>query len=442
SLGGQSFLHTLILCVLAEENLHLIDPGITSIIVLGLILGFLRKKNFSPRMAAIIILPFLLVIPPVTNTTSFIVSSALILGLFRTLHWKELKEYSLLSKAFIIALITSAAIASKATLIPVTILLLGLSYFFYIIYSENKQIAIREFIVSVILTIALLFPWMLSMYQSSGTLLFPILGKGYHGSVYYDHYAESYGEIKWLILPIFSVLHIALFLLCVVYIQLQPWRELKFEKRGATLSLIVSMILGTIITIVVTNGYHERYTFPFVYVAIVVLIITLLAQLGIRDNDRSKPPNFTAVLVVVLVISMLIGSGNGWNGVRASYVQYVKNIQGSLNNQFSVATRQEVLQYAKMQQSIPPDEILLTRLSKPFLLNFSRNPIFIVDLPGYASPPPGMPLFKGSKALSDYLTAQSIRYIAYDYAREPGAKRAYWEKKLGAEIYPWVKPKR
>ncbi len=67
---------------------------------------------------------------------------------------------------------------------------------------------------------------------------------------------------------------------------------------------------------------------------------------------------------------------------------------------------------------------------------------FIIDLPGYASPPPGMPLFKGSEALSEYLVAQSIRYVAYDYARQPGAQRAYWEKKLGSEIYPGVKPKR
>ncbi len=139
---------------------------------------------------------------------------------------------------------------------------------------------------------------------------------------------------------------------------------------------------------------------------------------------------------------MIIGNGNGWNDVRSSYLQYAKNIRAAINNQFSVSTRQEVLQYAKMQQSIPAKEVLLTRLSKPFLLDFSRNSILIVDLPGYASPPPGMPLFKGSEALSDYLNTQSIRYVAYDYAKQPGANRAYWQEKLGSEIYPWVKPNR
>lgn len=441
SLGGQSFLHTFILSMFNEENLHIIDPAIASIIVFGLILGFLTEKNFLEQMAAIILLPFILIIPPVTNTTTLVVGSSLVLGLFRTLYSQELKEYSSNANAFMIALITSATIATKSTFIPVASLLFGLSYFFYIINNTNKRKAIREFILATLITIALLLPWAISMYQSSGTLLFPLLGKGYHGSVYYEHYAETYGEIKWFILPLFSVLHVAMFFLCVSYIKVQPWRKVKREHRGATLSLLISVILGAVITIFVTNGYHERYIFSFVYVAIVVLIITLLAQLNVGDSNRRKP-TLSHTLILVLVISLLIGNGNGWNGVRASYLHYIKEIQGGLTQQFSVSDQREIAEYIKMQQSLPPDEILLTRLSKPFLLNFSRNPVFIVDLPGYASPPPGMPLFKGSEALSDYLTAESIRYVAYDYAKEPGAQRAYWQKKLGSEIYPWVQPKR
>src|SRR5262249_27314479 len=34
--------------------------------------------------------------------------------------------------------------------------------------------------------------------------------------------------------------------------------------------------------------------------------------------------------------------------------------------------------------------------------------------------PPGMPYFEGSEALAEYLTANSIRYVAYDYATEVG----------------------
>ena len=91
---------------------------------------------------------------------------------------------------------------------------------------------------------------------------------------------------------------------------------------------------------------------------------------------------------------------------------------------------EEVFRYAKMQQSIPQGETVLTRLAYPFVLNFKRNRIFIADWPGGASLPPGMPSFKRAEPLADYLISKSIRYVAYSY----GNKALFWKERFGKRV--------
>jgi hypothetical protein len=90
----------------------------------------------------------------------------------------------------------------------------------------------------------------------------------------------------------------------------------------------------------------------------------------------------------------------------------------------------DVLRYARMQQSIPQGETVLTRLAYPFVLDFKRNRIFIADWPGGASPPPGMPSFKGDEALANYLISKSIRYVAYSYANEANFSWKLYGKRI------------
>ena len=71
--------------------------------------------------------------------------------------------------------------------------------------------------------------------------------------------------------------------------------------------------------------------------------------------------------------------------------------------------------YKLLQNSIPKGQTVLTRLDKPFLMDFKRNEIYIVDGPGGASLPPGMPFYKGPEALANYLLSKNIRYVAYSY---------------------------
>ena len=447
SLGGQSFLHTFILSFLSEENLRIIDPGIASIIFFGLTLGFLKEKNINPKIRLLILFPLLFIPSPTSNITSLVMGTALFFSLFRFLFWNKLEFNSFFANGFIIALVTAAVIASKSSLIPPVIILFISSYLFYFIRSINKQKCISELFFSILLIIIFLMPWMISMYQSSGTLLYPLLGKGYHSSVYNKDYLSPSNDLLTInglssvLLSISNVYFISLLLTVAFYLKFKPWKPSQKDKRSTLFSLIISSFLGTIIIVLVTGGYSKslRYYFPLVLTTFITLTITSISY--IESQKKLSFFKLMPVLVNMIVVGMLMGGGNGWQGILKSYKGKLLGIESGIVNRSSISTQKEIDTYAKIQQAIPKEEILLSRLNKPFLFDFRRNIIFIIDAPA-ASLPPGMPFFKGAQPFAEYLISKSIRYVAYDYGKPPTVHKKFWEKKLkeeGEKIHPWVR---
>ncbi len=429
SLGGQYFLQSFILSMLSRMNLFIIDPGLGIIISVGLLFGYIKNKEMPGIIALMILVFFLLIPPPRTNTTALVIPLVLFLSLFRTLDWKELGNAHFMANGFIIALLTAAICSLKATLIPACSILFASSYLFYIVKSKKRLKAIYEFFTAAILVGIFLLPWMLSLYQSSGTLLYPILGKGYHGTVYgtfLNSWADLtvFGVIKLLLNYISYPDIVALVLLGFVFIK-SIHSELE-GQREAFKSLLIGTLLGSLIVFFVTTGrLGERYLFSFLFAAVIITMIKVLATMG--WSDKEKFAKSTSLLIVIFVTGMFLGKE--WFVTRIQYRDYIKNIKIVLEN-FPLTPEKEVIQYTRMQQSIPQGETLLTRLESPFLLDFRRNKVLIVDDLGGASLPPGMPFFKGSEALADYLILKSIRYVAYSYASETGYQKKWLKKQL------------
>jgi hypothetical protein len=447
SLGGQYFLHTFILSFLSEENLRIIDPGIAFIIFWGLTLGLLKEEKINRKIQLLILIPLLLIPAPTSNITSLVMGTALFFSLFRFLFWDRIQVNNFLANSFIIALISTAIVASKSSLIPPVVIFLISSYLFYFIRSSNKKKIVTEIVIFIVLAIILLLPWMISMYQSSGTLLYPLLGKGYHISVYDKNYILPTNDLFTIngllniLLSLSNVYFICFLLVVAFYFQFKPWQSSHDNRRVALLSLIISSVFGVVITVLVTGGYSKslRYYFPYVLTTIIVLTITSISQ--IKLEKKLTDSKLIPVLVSMLVLGMLVGGGNSWQGILSSYKGKLLSIKVGIVNSSSITSPEEIDTYTKIQQSIPKGEIIFSRLNKPFLFDFRKNTIFIIDAPA-ASLPPGMPFFKGSDLLAEYLTSKSIRYVAYDYEKPPTVDKRYWEEKLkeeGVKIHPWVR---
>jgi hypothetical protein len=441
SLGGQSFLQTFVLSMLSNKNINIVDCGLGMIIAVGLLLGYFKDKGTSKRAAVFILVFFLLTPPDKVNVTACVMPLALFVSLFRTLDWEELRTGRFMANACIIALLAAGICALKSNFIPACGIFFVLSYFFYIINLKIRKTAIYEFLIATSLVGVFLLPWMISMYQSSGTLLYPLLGRGYHVSVY-GTFSPPWAGLETLIAIRLLLYYLGdPYIVSLVLAGFSSFRLRTAEPAGrrASLSLSAGALLGAVIVSISTSCYDPpRFFSQFVFAAIIISMIIALSPKRVKNESRFI--NYSSAFMTIFAAGVIIGSN--WNSLRwyspqAQYLKWIQNIEAGLKKS-PLVSDEELLRYKKMQQSIPQDETVLTRLAKPFLLDFRRNKIFIADWPGGASPPPGMPLFKGAEALADYLNSKSIRYVAYSYANEADFQ---WSQFGGRLRYPcpWIR---
>jgi len=434
SLGGKSFLDTFVLSVLSFGNLHLLDLGVGLLIIVGLLLGRFEEKN-TPWWDRLGILFFLLLIPPATgNITSLYLALGLFLSLYPTLVWEGLERARFFSRVLIIAVLAAAICSLKSTFIPVCGIFLTCSFLCYAIARGKWRTTVVEVVTTAVFVIVLTLPWMIAMRASSGTLLYPILGKGYHQSAYgnspspYSDLTISKGAT--VLKNMTDASSVVLLALGLIYLQT---RRNRVSGGETTLWLVVAALAGRVVVTVATGGAHSyRYSFPFVMAAAVVLLTELVGssvsseEAEVTSSERAAFAGWVAAVFLV---------GFFWDGSRLAYVDYLRNIRQGMKNS-SLVSAQETDGYKKLQESIPRGDVVLARLDKPFLLDFRRNTVFVIDQPGEASAPPGMPLFSGNEALAGYLLSKSIRYVAYSYGDEAAFPKAF-SYRLSPYFDPW-----
>jgi hypothetical protein len=413
ALGGQSFLDTFVLSVLPEQYLHLIDPGISLLLILLLLWGDLEDRRVSPFWSLAILLVFVWMDPPTVNVASLYTGTALFLSLYRTLNWEPISRARLGARVFLIALIAAGVCSLKSNLIPTCGAALACSFVCYILGQKSKRAAIMECAATGILIGVLLLPWMISMYQSSGTALYPLLGKGYHQSVYQD----SQCAYCWLTAPVAAKLLIrhavdrpVLPVVALGLFYLLSRRRV-LQGREAVLSLLAGAAVGHAVMTLVTAENLSRYSVPFLLAA----TFALLAE-AVSPPSGAWRARWHAAGPLVAAGTMIFMVGVTWKASARLYSECLASVRDALNGKPLVSKR-DLETYAALERSIPPGMPLLAKLDKPFLFDFRRNPVLLIDWAA-SSLPPGLPYSRGSEALARYLTSKSIRYVAYSYGGE------------------------
>ena len=283
ALGGQSFLHTFSLSLLDERSLYLIDPGCALVVMIGLIIGYCQQKKVSKSSTLLIVLGFLSISRSHINITGILIPVCLFFSLFRVFEWDNLKATNIQSNAAIVGLLAAAICALKATFIPACIILFTSSYCFYIFGGQIKHKAIYEFCLASILLAVFILPWSISMYQSSGTLLYPIFGRGFHGSVYGGSVKLPNSEIspniaiKLKLYAIFTIIYIPTVLAIRFWIIGLGKKQI---VREATLSIYLSAVMGAAIVGFYTAGADTyRYSYQLIVVVFVIFLSVFIENI-------------------------------------------------------------------------------------------------------------------------------------------------------------------
>jgi hypothetical protein len=425
SLGGQAFLQTLLLPVLPVSYVHLLDPGVCLIVCSALIFGYQRKRHAGPSsMIATAALPLLLAssIDRGASASADITLMALYLALYRTFDciWTGNMARNLTNE-LMVALVAASSIALKSTAVLYVAFLVSVTYAAFIWRQADRQVAIGSAIRATAGTGLLLAPWMIVMYLSAHTFLHPFLGEGYFGAAYgtfpkYSNFTQPSDLLAdpWLILmAILATIYLSAF-------------KLTSEERIAASCLSVATIGGTLAILWATAG-NVRYTGSFTMAAILILC---------ADVSRHVERSFARTLMAT---KSTLARRAMWalfsiTTIASSVFLIVPHVQSAFlrvtrhrdrlarmdTPDYTVTKRfdTQASSLRRAQGAIPMGTTFVTYTNASFLLDFSRNRIYVIDWPYGASPAPGMPRGEGGDALSDYFLSKSIRYMLIDRGRE------------------------
>jgi hypothetical protein len=429
TLGGGYFLQDLVLAATSLAHVGMADRTLGAILLAGILpeLGTL----FELSAFQIALLEFLVFLVPqeTFNLTYIVLPVPLLLSMVWLLamasRTKEPQNQPSkfrvpVGYAILAGMVGAAAITLKSTYLPFVgaLSLVPLILFFL---RRKPRVAVQACIATICGILLVLLAWMLAMKWTSGTYLFPILGRGLDYTRLNLFPADPRFASHRSFVKVF-IQGAGLVLLAGILFFTR--RKLPFAAFSI-LTILSSAAAITALNYASSADSIWRYNFPQFFTAVIVFYASAAAIAA--HTGSSLKPRVTFCMGILAVTAMIFFydiPGNTIEPLRVFTAQMtnVEPIIASLSaRQLSSARLRD--QYRNVEAAIPTNGISLENVAYSFLLDYSKRKIFIMDWPGAAAPLPGWPFGKNTDELAQYLKANSIRYIIFDdsYAQQSGA---------------------
>jgi hypothetical protein len=177
-------------------------------------------------------------------------------------------------------------------------------------------------------------------------------------------------------------------------------------------ALCIASVLGFVLLVQGFLGSDAfdiwRYAFGFA----TTLTVVLALELGADDDARvGLVPIGRWLVLASLVLQLAIGRG----ALPKQFVGLFNDVRqaAALDHHGDPSARVEREHYRALQAALPPGARVVVLLDDPALLDYRRNVIANLDAPGFASPGPQLPSFRGAEPLRRYLVEGGYRYAAF-----------------------------
>jgi hypothetical protein len=425
--GGQSYLQALISFGSDDAQIQLFDQGVCLVVLVGLVLGVARPEARASRLIPFLLVLVMVMLPEVRINSASEVSGALgLLAAFRTVVLVEREGVGGRRGSMLVAL----PMAAVSTLRQPYMFVVGFMLLALLVpaadETESAADRRRRFLEATALTAAGLLAWSALAFRSNHTFLFPLFSGNYDPS-----YAGITPASSWeprLRFYLGALFHDEPIRVMPLLLLAAP-----AVARSANRRALLGLWLGTIIAfalIVLSLPEMDNFTvarYGFGSVVALALATGLAASEQIGDVATRAEPVAVALVAAAFAIQ-----------IHGTHSAAVRNLGGALGRIFAAdrrpppmaATAPEVL---KMQATVPAGAALMVMIERPFLLDFSRNWIALLDLPGAASPRRALPLMQGGEQVAAYLLGEGFRYFAFaspDRPQNDLYRRSHWKDML------------
>ena len=475
--GGQTVLLALAGLRGNLETTDLLDRGIFLCIAVATALSLMKRRRIHLGVAAAIT-AFLLSLPDLSiNSGAGWTGVTLFLAAYGLATREELPAKPRMVLVF--AVCGAACTLRQNYLLPAglfAVLLLGM--------HVQRQAALASWraawkaeralvLLSLGAAAALVVPYALATFRSSGTFLYPLLVG--HMNPLAPTRPAGIGPLDELTIVLSNLLASEPIRIWWV---LFPFMLLARDPRASRpwLAFLISATLGLAYLLhgflISDSQTLWRYAFGYMTPLAIVFLIELGDRLPFQDSARTRPPTEgsgpvpstipTTGSVPVSVTTPhaesappaaflrlpVFGLFLVWLAVLSQLVDARAQISARLSDTAANAAaavaqgarRNRGLEpsYRGLQAAVPADAPLAVLLDDPYWLDYRRNRIFNLDLPGFTAPLP-MPSFTDAETWRSYFRASGIRYLAFVDPNQSTYlfRRAGWVKRLLNDTELW-----
>lgn len=383
--GGHTLLSAMTVAFGGARNMNLLDSGIAMVILAGLVWrtmrGMVRRRGWALAMTAAF-----LVIPVVRhNTMSQATGIVVWIGL----------AVAVQTRSAVMAGVMLAALCSLRGSYLAPALLV------------TAWLLVKEFPLwwrAAVAAALSILPWCLLLYRSSGTIAYPVW-RGFEQPGMSLSAAATAGDLAAAVGRLLSDPNVWVLLAPLLAMMVIDWRM----KRSATAfaAAAVATLLMVPLFLPFSDGSSVyRYVQPLALGSVLIVIPWLL-------HERRKVAiglGIAAVPFLLMYATVTFGTLTAKKGNAAEL--YPADAVG---------------RYRALEQAVPAGEAVYCVLPLPFLLDYGAGrTIYIADMIGFASPPPGLPFFAGPEAVKRYLLGLGIRYVAFNDFDHPQVETGYW----------------
>lgn len=435
--------HTVFLTLLAPHatylQLNLFDRGIGTVLFVALFLGHRDGARRVPlALSALTLGAFLTLSNTSINTAPHYLGVAFFVGVFRTLAFVREDEPPI-RKAIVLGLVATAACTLRQNYLVVPVVMFAASYGGRLAAAKGQPW--RERLLEPALTCAaatlFLAPWFLLSYRSNATPLYPaLLGTARKALELKSENMTLLKEARLLTGVLLEFEPLAAVPVLILAGALVPERLAYRPLRSLWIASAVGLVLLAHAFSLADAGNISRYLFGFVG-ALVASVVLVAGTARPRGADRSR----VVWALGLATIALCAQSANVRSRIVRQYGTMLGNIdtQRRAPPQTEAALPNDAFLYHHVQSSVPAGETIAVMVDAPYHLDFARNPILNIDMPGYASPKPGMPFFRGARELAAYFQGQHVRFLMYVRPEHSQAlyQREFWFLRLFSDEEIW-----
>jgi hypothetical protein len=413
ALGGLAVLQAFVLLFLPPTFIHLLDPGLAILTLPFLLHGMGRRRGWPEWLAPVLTLFCLILKTHWVNASTQLLPTVFLLALFDALDGLTIQPQIGASRLIAVALVASALITFKNTLVPGTCLILAIVLIVDCIVRRDLYRTTTSGLKTGLIMLFLLAPWFISSYRAVGTPLYPLLGEGYWANPMgnmpsLNPNRAMAAEARELLMPLKDPRIILLLLLGALGIAVMTRQGLIRQFRG--IAYLASLLSSIMVVFAYAHVFHDgwmRHSYNFTVVSLLASFALLLGSKEARAWIDGLIPVGTKLLGALLILLTSAGSAYQLVYARPTAAMIVKSITGK---GWDPDVQRE--SYRQLQSSIPPGQPVVTFLPMAHLFDYNRNPIYMIHLNSGISPPPGLPLEGSPQEIARYLRSRGIKWFA------------------------------